>query len=115
VANAKLTAAHRRKTDHLWRDALMLALHREESPGSKRTMLAAIADACVTAAVAGDMQAIKEIGNRMDGMPKQQLDVEPGEAMTSLVVRWATETLRAGGDHDSVQAEAAIPAPARPN
>jgi len=38
-------------------------------------MLAKIAQKCVEAAVEGDMQAIKEIGDRIDGKAPQSLDV----------------------------------------
>ena len=35
-----------------------------------------IARACVRAAKRGDAAAIKEIGNRLDGMPHQSIDLE---------------------------------------
>lgn len=38
-------------------------------------MLAKIAQRCVEAAIEGDMQAIKEIGDRIDGKAPQSLDV----------------------------------------
>lgn len=48
-----------------------------------------IAEKVVQMALEGDMQAIKEIGDRMDGKPTQQVEHEPGEAMREIVVRWA--------------------------
>jgi hypothetical protein len=62
-----------RKSDKRWRDALILATTRTDAEG--RTMLAKIAQKCVEAAVEGDMQAIKEIGDRIDGKAPQSLDV----------------------------------------
>lgn len=62
-----------RKSDKRWRDALILASMRTDAEG--RTMLAKIAQKCVEAAVEGDMQAIKEIGDRIDGKAPQSLDV----------------------------------------
>ena len=46
---------------------------RTDSEG--QTFLAKIAKKCVEAAVEGDMQAIKEIGDRIDGKAPQSLDV----------------------------------------
>lgn len=81
---AKVQAATRRKSDKIWRDALMRALARR-SPGEEGVIggLDAIADAVVDAAIARDMQAIKEIGDRMDGKPKQQTEISgpDGEAI----------------------------------
>jgi len=62
-----------RKSDKRWRDALILATTRTDAEG--RTMLAKIAQKCVEAAVEGDMQAIKETGDRIDGKAPQSLDV----------------------------------------
>jgi hypothetical protein len=53
------------RKEKYWRDALMLAVKREGK--DKRPIIAAIADKCVDAALDGDMQAIKEIGDRLDG------------------------------------------------
>ena len=62
------------KKDKLWRDALMVAIKRTDSEG--RVMLAKIAQKVVEAAVEGDMSAIKEIGDRIDGKAPQSLDVK---------------------------------------
>jgi hypothetical protein len=51
--------------------------------------MARIAETVVKMALEGDMQAIKEIGDRMDGKPSQQVEHEPGEVMREIVVRWA--------------------------
>ena len=61
------------RKDKLWRDALMVAIKRTDSEG--RVMLAKIAQKVVEAACEGDMAAIKEIGDRIDGKAPQSLDV----------------------------------------
>jgi hypothetical protein len=63
-----------RKTDKLWGDALRLAVMREVVNGDKRTFLAEIAERTVAAAVGGDMAAIREIGDRLDGKPAQAIE-----------------------------------------
>jgi hypothetical protein len=57
------------KPDKLMRDAIIVALHREAraSGAGKTTKLARIADALVDKAMDGQMDAIKEINNRVDG------------------------------------------------
>ena len=62
-----------RKSDKRWRDALIIAAMRTDAEG--QTYLARIAKKCVEAAAEGDMQAIKEIGDRIDGKAPQSLDV----------------------------------------
>lgn len=54
------------RKDKLWRDALMVAVKRADGD-DPRPFLARIADKCVQAALDGDMQAVKEIGDRLDG------------------------------------------------
>ena len=70
----------RRKTDKIWRDALIRALARMAPDGEGvNGGLDTIASAVLVAAIAGDMQAIKEIGDRLDGKPKQQTELTAGE------------------------------------
>lgn len=76
---ASVVAAPRRKSDKIWRDALTRALARKGSEGGVIAGLDAIADQVVTAAVNGDKDAWKEIGDRMDGKPKQQTELTAGE------------------------------------
>lgn len=59
-----------RPSERPWRDMLALALN--ERTGKKKTdpkRLRRVADAVVKAAMSGDMQAAKEIGDRLDGKP----------------------------------------------
>lgn len=63
------------KPDKLMRDALMVALKREakDAAGQPSTKLAVIADKLVDLAAGGDVQAIKEVADRVDGRPAQAL------------------------------------------
>lgn len=66
-----------RKTEKSWRDALMLAVNRLQPVGNgdERVALALLAEKCVSLALEGDLQAMKEIGDRLDGKAHQSLDV----------------------------------------
>lgn len=59
-----------------WSDALRLALNREAKmeDGTMVRYLDLVAMRCVKAAVSGDMNAIREIGDRMDGRPNVTID-----------------------------------------
>jgi hypothetical protein len=54
-----------------WRDALRIAVNRDDPTDPKRKVLAALAEATVQAALAGDISAVKEIADRLDGKPPQ--------------------------------------------
>ena len=59
----------------LWGEAVTRAVHRRnaEIEGNPR-YLDIIADKLVAEAAAGDIQAIKEIGDRLDGKARQETD-----------------------------------------
>lgn len=60
-----------RKSDKLWRDALMIAAKRTDAEG--KVLLAKMAEKCVEQAAAGDIAAMKEIGDRLDGKAHQSV------------------------------------------
>lgn len=63
-----------RRKEKPWRDALNLAVNRAmEGATDGRKKLQAIADKVVEQAIAGDMRAAEEIGNRLDGKVPQAL------------------------------------------
>ena len=68
------------------RDALSLALHRAavDADGKPTRRLAMVADMLVTKAEQGDVPAIKEIFDRMDGKVMQS--VEASGDMTFMIV-----------------------------
>ena len=62
------------KPDKFWRDALMVAVNRAYEAGDKPAKnLAALAEKCVQMALAGDITAIREIGDRLDGRAHQPI------------------------------------------
>ncbi len=61
------------KPDKLWRDALMRAVNRAAEKGKKTKRLDQLADVCVAEGLKGNMPAITEIGNRLDGRPTQTI------------------------------------------
>ena len=75
-----------------WADALRRAVHRESAGKGSAKWLDVIANRVVEAASDGDAQAFKEIGDRLDGKPKQQTEVsgpDGGAIPTRLVVEIA--------------------------
>lgn len=74
-----------RKPDKLMRDAIIIALKREaqDANGVMTKKLYLIADRLVDKAVAGDIQAIKEINDRVDG----KAGGETGDNMPAILKR----------------------------
>jgi len=62
-----------------WADALMLAASREDGDTTK---LHKIAAKTVELAIQGDISAIKEFGDRIDGKPQQTTDVNVNDNRT---------------------------------
>jgi hypothetical protein len=67
--------------DKPYRDALKRALARAEQSESPHA-LDRIAEKHIAAAASGDMQAIKEIADRLDGKSAQSLDLSGSLAIT---------------------------------
>ncbi len=69
--------------------ANMLNIAIKEAHDDKRDKLRAVADKLVELAIAGDMQAIKEIGDRLDGKPAQAIEGslthEAGDSIAALM------------------------------
>ena len=63
------------KPDKHWRNAIILAVHERVAGEGSPQKLRAIAEKVVELAIDGDMAAIKEIGDRLDGKPHQSDDV----------------------------------------
>ena len=57
------------KDEQPWTAALRKALAERDKTGPQKLEL--VASACVSAAIAGEVSAIKEIGDRLDGKPVQ--------------------------------------------
>lgn len=58
-----------------WAEALRRAVHRESAGKGTPKWLDVIANRVIEAAADGDAQAFKEIGDRLDGKPKQATEV----------------------------------------
>lgn len=67
------------KPDKLARDALIIALKREavDSKGKPTRKLQLVAEKLVSEAELGNVQAIKEIFDRLDGKPAQAIIGDP--------------------------------------
>ncbi len=78
-----------RISDRPWREAIARAVKRR-AEGSDPHALERLADKVVALGLDGDMQAIKEIGDRLDGKPVQPQAGADGESPSELVIRWLT-------------------------
>ena len=72
-----------------WADALSRAVE-DEDPVSRRRRLDTIARKLIEKAEEGDIQAIKELGDRIDGKPGQQVIIA-GDKEAPLEVRWKSD------------------------
>ena len=73
-----------RGQEGLWRSAVNLAVKRLVD-GSDVKALTRLAETLVEKGLGGDLAAIVEIGNRLDGRPSQSIDIGPVEAFTGIV------------------------------
>lgn len=83
-------AARGPKSDKIWADAVRRAvLRRMDNVEGKPQKIERLADNLVELGLAGDITAIKEIGDRIDGKAKQQTQIEGtgenGEIIHKLV------------------------------
>jgi hypothetical protein len=74
------------KSDKIWREAIQRAIRRRETAEEPQA-LEKLADSLVAAGIAGDIGALREIGDRLDGKPVQQLN-HAGDDGGPLVVGW---------------------------
>ncbi|NIA67923.1 hypothetical protein HBA54_04895 [Pelagibius litoralis] len=80
------------KPEKLVRDALMVAVNREaqDAEGKPTKKLALLADKVVSKALDGDMVAAKEIFDRLDGKPRQEIEhsgeVDTGPEMSNMEI-----------------------------
>ena len=78
------------KSDKLWRAAILMAVHElrvadDDEKATKIKTLRLLARRLVNKALDGDVTAMKEIGDRLDGRPSQSLDIGPPEVFTGIV------------------------------
>lgn len=77
------------KSDKIWRDAIMRAVRRRDS-GEDPQALEKLADSLVRKGMEGDVTALKEIGDRLDGKPVQAIAGADGEGPVKMVIEWQT-------------------------
>lgn len=90
-----------RGTEKVWREAILKAVRERDTPeGPQR--LSQVAEAIVRAAIAGDVQAAREIGDRLDGKAAQAIiggDPDDPPIEQSITVRMIRAALdRADGN-----------------
>lgn len=72
-----------RKGEKWWRDALRIAVNEQmDGDPSGRKKLRALADVLVAKALEGDVTALKEIGDRLDGRPAQEITGDDDNPLT---------------------------------
>lgn len=73
MAGVKGRSGTNKGQDKPWREAIMLAVKESDGDAHK---LRKLARALVTAGIAGDVSALREIGDRLDGKPTQAVTGE---------------------------------------
>ncbi len=79
--------------DKFWSEAVRLAVYRETEgdDGKKKKRLNVIADKLCAMAMEGDIAAIKEIGDRLEGKPRQAVE-HSGEGGGEIIFKTVYET-----------------------
>ena len=72
------------KNSYRWRDAINRALAKR-SRKAMHDELELLANKLIDMALAGDLGAIKEIGNRLDGLPVQSVAVQDRTDLTVIL------------------------------
>ena len=80
------TAIHQAgpKSDKVWRAAIQRAVHREYKGTGSDKWLDQLATKLVKVAHKGDVSALKEIGDRLDGKPAQSVDLGVQVQVTAI-------------------------------
>jgi hypothetical protein len=79
---SRITPSKGSKPDKLWRDAIAVAVHRAINEQEKKNNLAALAEKLVEKGLSGDVMALKEIGDRLDGKASQDINAKLAGAVT---------------------------------
>lgn len=73
-----------------WSEAVEAAAEIED-PATRRRRMVCIADKLVEKAMSGDITAIKEFGDRIDGKAHQSIDATVDASLTVNVLRFADD------------------------
>ena len=80
-----------RDRDKMLRDALLVSLNRKAGKDLKTKRLQMVADALVDAAIKGEVTALREVFDRVDGKFSRGQVSNEKKAPEELVIRWLTE------------------------
>ena len=73
---ARVNPSLGRKGDKIWADAIRLAVTAKATGGERKLRL--LADRLVAEGLSGDVSALKEIGDRLDGKARQEISGPEG-------------------------------------
>lgn len=107
MAGVKGRSGTNKGKDKPWADALRLTVFKDDAEGKRR--LLKIAETCALAAEGGDMAAIREIGDRLDGKPAQEQNVTVSRVSAKELPDDELADIATGGG------EGADPAPVDPS
>ncbi len=77
------------KSDKLWRDAIQRAVKRRLAGDGDPQALDRLADKLVEKGLEGDIPAIREIGDRLDGKPAQSIMTDDDTGPIKMEITWA--------------------------
>ena len=97
-----------RAKDKLWADAIRIAVN-EAYEGGDRKKLRVLADKLVDKAIEGEIAAMKEIGDRLDGKAAQSGDVTHHKSIEEMSDAELIEIIRSDGDADAQDSEEVVP------
>jgi hypothetical protein len=81
-----------RKSEKIWRDAILVAVHRKDK-GDDRIRLAKLAEQLVQQGLQGEVQALKEIGDRIDGKPNIIVEGDPDNPLhAKITFQWKSQS-----------------------
>ena len=91
----------------IWAAAIERALERRKPANERLKAIDELADKFLDAVAAGDLQAFKEFGDRMDGKPAQAIVGADGGNLTfKLEAPWWREVMQARGEESTSTAPA---------
>lgn len=79
----------------VWHAAIMRALERRKPADERIKAIDELADKLIDLVAAGDLPALKEFGDRLDGKPAQSVTVA-GDEENPLTVKGLVELVRPG-------------------
>ena len=80
-----------RDRDKMLRDALLISLNRKAGKDLKTKRMQMVADALVDAAIKGEVTALREVFDRVDGRFSRGQTNDEKKTPEELVIRWLTE------------------------